>query len=138
MPRPLIVGIGEILWDLLPGGKQLGGAPANFAYHAQQLGARGVVVSAIGDDALGHEIVARLDAADLLACLTRDAQHPTGTVSVNLDAAGVPSYVIHESVAWDFIDVRPGQEKHQGRASAVCFGTLAQRSPVSRGSIRRY
>ena len=136
--RPLAVGLGEVLWDLLPSGKQLGGAPANFAYHARQLGAAGAVVSAVGNDPLGDEIEDRLQAADLACAFTRDRGHPTGTVSVKLDEKGVPSYVIHQPVAWDFIELRPGREQFQAVADVVCFGTLAQRSPRSRESIRRY
>ena len=136
--RPIAVGLGEVLWDLLPAGKQLGGAPANFAFHAQQLGARGVVVSAIGNDALGDEIEQRLEAADLAFAITLDHDHPTGTVSVKLDAVGVPSYVINAPAAWDFIGLADGKEKFQSVADVVCFGSLAQRSAVSRESIHRY
>src|SRR5215218_4494539 len=108
MARPLIVGLGEILWDVLPGGKQLGGAPANFAYHANALGARGAVVSRVGDDELGREILARLDALGVdRAHVSTDLDHPTGTVDVRLDGAGVPEYVIHEGVAWDFLSNDP-------------------------------
>ena len=135
--RPVAVGLGEVLWDLLPGGKQLGGAPANFAYHAQQLGAAGVVVSAVGRDPLGDEILARLRELGLdTRYVAVDPHHPTGTVSVNLDAAGVPSYVIHENVAWDFLQFNSTLAQLAARADVVCFGTLAQRSPRSNGCIR--
>jgi fructokinase len=133
---PVAVGLGEVLWDLLPTGRQLGGAPANFAFHAQQLGARGVVVSAIGADMLGDHIEERLQASGLTSALAIDHEHPTGTVSVKLDAQGVPNYVIHQPVAWDFL-----HDHHFPAASAadvVCFGSLAQRSHVSRDSIQRY
>src|SRR5690242_11255830 len=104
MARPVIVGIGELLWDMLPGGKQLGGAPANFAYHANALGGEGVVVSRVGDDTLGGEALRRLEALGLsLAYVSVDAAHSTGRVDVRLDARGVPDYVIHDAVAWDFI-----------------------------------
>ena len=133
---PLAVGLGEVLWDMLPAGKQLGGAPANFAFHAQQLGARGVVVSAVGRDALGAEIEARLEALSLPACL-HFSDLPTGTVSVRLDAAGVPSYVIHEPVAWD--EMSPGSYLgYPAATDVVCFGSLAQRSPQSRAAIHRF
>jgi fructokinase len=136
---PLIVGIGEILWDLLPAGRQLGGAPANFAYHANALGAHGAVVSRVGDDDLGREILQRLDALGVdRTHVSTDPDYPTGTVDVRLDPAGVPTYVIHEPVAWDFL---PNDAPLQGlasRAAAVCFGSLAQRSPASRQSIRQF
>ena len=133
---PLVIGLGEILWDLLPAGKQLGGAPANFAYHANALGARGAVVSRVGDDALGREVLDRLDALGVdRSAVSVDAQRPTGTVDVRLDAAGVPSYVIHENVAWDFLQASGRAMELCAAASAVCFGTLASRSVVSRDSI---
>ena len=135
-PRPVAVGLGEVLWDLLPGGKQLGGAPANFAYHAQQLGAAGFVVSAVGNDALGHEIIARLRQLGLdTAHVAVDATRPTGTVSVSLDAAAVPSYVIHENVAWDFLQFNDDLAELAARADVICFGTLAQRGRPSSNCI---
>ena len=100
--KKVIVGIGEILWDMLPSGKALGGAPANFAYHAGRLGAEGWAVSAVGDDALGHEIM-DLVSEKKLHTLIAVTDKPTGTVQVELDAAGVPSYNIKEDVAWDNI-----------------------------------
>lgn len=134
-----IIGLGEILWDLLPSGKELGGAPANFAYHAQALGANSCVVSCIGKDALGDEILALLDEVNLdRLSLAVDSAHPTGTVSVSLDAKGVPAYVIHTGVAWDFIPWSDGLADLAQSASAVCFGSLCQRSPVSRRTIRAF
>lgn len=134
--RPVAVGLGEILWDLLPGSKQLGGAPANSSYHAQQLGARAAVVSAVGDDAPGHEILARLRELDIdIRYVAVDPRHPTGTVSVNLDASGVPSYVIHENVAWDFLQFDDALGALAARADVVCFGTLAQRNAHSKSCI---
>ncbi len=134
-----VVGIGEILWDLLPGGRQLGGAPANFVYHATVLGAAGAVVSCVGADALGREIGARLDALQLdRGRLAVDAAHPTGTVDVRLDSSGKPAYVIHERVAWDFIPWSAALRKLAGQTGAVCYGTLAQRSAVSRKTIRAF
>src|SRR2546427_8627530 len=139
MPRPILVGTGEVLWDMLPGGRQLGGAPANFAYHASALGADGVVVSRVGNDDLGREIIRRLNALGLeTRYVRRDADHPTGRVDVRLDADGVPEYVIHEPAAWDFITVDAELLDLARGADAVCFGTLAQRSPVSRDSIRSF
>src|SRR6185437_6555670 len=135
----IAVGLGEILWDLFPAGKQLGGAPANFAYHAQVLGAQSCVVSAVGRDDLGNEILHRVGGLGLDAShLAVDAEHPTGTVSVQVDAAGVATYIIHQDVAWDFIRSSPGTDELARRADIVCFGSLAQRSPVSRGMIRRF
>jgi len=135
----IVVGLGEILWDLLPQGKQLGGAPANFAYHAQALGARGVPVSCIGDDELGREVLERLGDVGLgTGHIAVDAEHPTGTVSVELDDQGKPTYVIHENVAWDFIPYDTALDELAHRADAVCFGSLCQRSPVSRASIQRF
>jgi fructokinase len=132
-----VVGIGEVLWDLLPDGKQLGGAPANFAGHAHALGARAAMVSSVGNDPLGREILDRLAAQGLpIDCVTVDPHAPTGTVSVTLSADGTPSFVIHENVAWDRLAWTPGASEVVGQADAVCFGTLAQRSEQSRETIR--
>lgn len=134
-----IVGLGEILWDLLPEGKQLGGAPANFAYHAQALGARGVPVSCVGDDDLGREILDRLGDVNLeTGHIAIDRDHSTGTVSVELDTQGKPTYIIHEGVAWDFIPYDAALDDLAGQADAVCFGSLCQRSPVSRATVQRF
>jgi fructokinase len=133
--RPLILALGEVLWDLLPAGKQLGGAPANFAYHAAQLGADARIVSAVGQDDLGREMLDLLRARGLeTAQIVIDGEHPTGTVSVTLND-GHPSYQIHEGVAWDFISTSPALLDLAARADAVCFGTLAQRGEVSRATI---
>ena len=135
----LLIGLGEILWDLMPSGKQLGGAPANFAYHAHALGGEGVVVSCIGDDELGKELLEKLDDLGLnRGHVVVDEDHPTGTVSVEVDEAGKPSYIIHENVAWDFIPTLPQWMKLAMKADAVCFGSLAQRSEVSRRTIQSF
>jgi len=137
--KPIIVGIGELLWDMLPTGKQPGGAPANFAYHAQVLGGESRIVSAVGADALGKEIRERLKSLGLNGdSVSEDAIHPTGTTSVSIDAMGKPSYVIHEEVAWDYIRQSPDLLELARKADAVCFGTLAQRSEVSRSTIRAF
>jgi fructokinase len=137
--RPVVVGIGEVLWDLLPSGKQFGGAPANFAYHAHALGAESHVVSCVGKDVLGGEIVDRLAALNLSRqYIAVDEAHPTGTVSVALDGQGKPTYTIHEGVAWDFIPSSAELLDLAGRTDAVCFGSLAQRSDVSRRTIRAF
>ena len=137
MTPPLILGIGEILWDLLPAGRQLGGAPANFAWHAAQLGADARVVSAVGDDANGREVLARLSAMRLDASLIAVCPgRPTGTVTVALDASGQPAYTIHENVAWDALTAGEAALAAAARADAVCFGTLAQRTPAGRGAVQ--
>jgi len=134
--QALVVGIGEILWDLLPDGKQMGGAPANFAFHARTLGAASVIVSAVGDDPPGREILAQIRSRGLDASgIATVSSAPTGTVTVALDAGGIPHYTIHEGVAWDIIPWTAGLKDIAARADAVCFGTLAQRSPVSRATI---
>lgn len=134
-----VVGLGELLWDLLPEGKQLGGAPANFAYHAKAMGANGYVVSCIGKDDLGQEILDQLEEHGLdLSHVDKDAEHPTGTVTVELDAQGIPSYTIHENVAWDFIPTSPALLELASKTDAVCFGSLAQRLPVSRATIKQF
>ena len=136
MKKKVIVGIGEILWDMLPTGKALGGAPANFAYHAQRLGEEGWAVSAIGDDPLGAEmmdIVTDKKLRNIIAV----TDEPTGTVQVSLDEKGVPSYNIMEDVAWDNIPFTPEMEALAARADAVCYGSLVQRM-ASRDSVLRF
>jgi fructokinase len=129
-----VVGIGEVLWDLLPGGKVLGGAPANFAFHAHQLGAEGYVVSSVGNDSPGREIIRRLNASGVNLMLGK-VDYPTGTVKVTLNDLGVPEYEIIRDVAWDHIRFTPESAILAGDADAVCFGSLAQRSPDSRQAI---
>ena len=136
MSKKVIVGIGEILWDMLPSGKALGGAPANFAYHATRLGEEGWAVSAIGDDALGREIMDIVTEKRLKNVLSV-TDKPTGTVQVELDARGVPTYTIMEGVAWDHIPFTPEMEALALRADAVCFGSLVQRM-ASRESVLRF
>ncbi len=134
--KKVIVGIGEILWDMLPSGKALGGAPANFAYHAMRLGEEGWAVSAVGDDALGREIL-DIVASKKLKNLIALSDKPTGTVEVELDSRGVPSYNIMEDVAWDNIPFTPEMEGLAKRADAVCYGSLVQRMK-SRESVLRF
>ncbi|MHB8864738.1 MAG: carbohydrate kinase family protein [Pirellulaceae bacterium] len=134
--RPLCIGIGEVLWDLLPGGKQLGGAPANFGYHVHALGAEARVVSAVGDDPSGREILERLTSLGVSTELVATVSAPTGTVSVRLDSKRIPEFIIHEHVAWDAMTLSEAAQQWMGRADAVCFGTLAQRSETSRTTIR--
>lgn len=133
-----VLAVGEILWDLLPSGKQLGGAPANFAYHAHALGAESRVVSRVGDDPLGREILARLHALGLPTDgVGVDTVAPTGTVSVELAADGQPRFTIHEDVAWDRLAADEASLAFAAQADAVCFGSLAQRSEPSRSCIRK-
>ena len=137
--KKVIVGIGEILWDMLPSGKKLGGAPANFAFHAEKLGGRGVIVSSVGNDPDGDEIIGNLRKLELSTdYIERDAEHPTGRATVTFGKDGVPKYVIHENAAWDFI---PGSEKLTKLAASsncVCFGTLSQRSPMSAETVANF
>jgi fructokinase len=133
-----LVGIGEVLWDLLPAGPQLGGAPANFAYHAHALGATASLVTRVGHDDLGNAIRERFAQIALVdATIQVDDVAPTGTVTVALTDKGIPNYVIHENVAWDHLAVTtPGLNAVRG-ADAVCFGSLAQRGDISRDSIQQ-
>lgn len=136
--RPVIIGVGEVLWDLLPAGPQLGGAPANFAYHAHAFGALASVVTRIGSDPLGKEIVRRFNQFGFSAeTIQLDDTAPTGTVSVSLNGDGIPHYVIHENVAWDRLTATPTALAAVRNADAICFGTLAQRNEISRAAIQR-
>ena len=136
---PLVVGLGEVLWDLLPAGRQLGGATANVAFHVAALGGRAAVASCVGDDDLGREIVDRLDAAGVdRSAVAVDRHHDTGTVPVVVDAAGNPTFTITENVAWDVVPWTVACEMLAVQADAVCFGSLAQRSEVSRTTIARF
>ena len=132
-----IVGLGEALWDCLPDGKKLGGAPANFAYHAGQFGFDTLAVSALGEDALGEETIAALEEHKLNYLMPR-IPYPTGTVQVTLDEQGIPTYNIREGVAWDNIPFTPEIEEVAKTCQAVCFGSLAQRSVVSRETIGKF
>jgi fructokinase len=132
-----IAGIGEVLWDLLPQGKVLGGAPANFAYHARMLGADSYIVSAIGKDELGTEIIDRLSSHNIHLQI-EELDHPTGVVNVSLNEAGVPCYEIKEQVAWDHISLSNQVADLATQLDAVCFGSLAQRSNISEMSIKKF
>ena len=132
-----IVGIGEILWDVLPDGKRLGGAPANFAFHASQAGLHGILLSAICFDSLGKET------SDELVKLNLDnilivSDFPTSTVNITVDSNGIPSYEITENVAWDHLAFVPSFKKIAEEARAACFGTLAQRSKASHDAIHAF
>jgi fructokinase len=133
-----IVGLGEILWDLLPGGRQLGGAPFNFAFHCHRLGHPSHIVSRVGDDELGQEIRARVAALGLAdEFVQRDTLHPTGTVAVALDARGQPTFGITREVAYDYLAWDSRLETLFRQARAVCFGTLVQRHPQARETVHR-
>ncbi len=133
-----IVGLGELLWDMLPGGRQLGGAPANFSVMASRLGAHGIVASRAGTDEPG--VAARATLARLpvdTRFLQTDPEHKTGTVTVTL-TDGQPEYVIHRPVAWDFLELTPEWAELAARVDAVCFGSVAQRHEVSRAAIHGF
>ncbi|HXU17783.1 MAG TPA: carbohydrate kinase [Terriglobales bacterium] len=135
----LMVGLGELLWDVLPTGKVLGGAPANFAYMSSILGNRGVPASRVGNDPLGKEArqqLHRLGLADEYVQL--DPNLPTGTAGVLIDAKGQPTFTIHESVAWDFLQWTPAWQELSAHADIICFGSLAQRTPTSAETIDRF
>jgi fructokinase len=135
----LFIGLGELLWDLLPSGRQLGGAPANFAYIASLLGNRSTVVSRVGNDDLGREARDRCSALSLdLSHLQVDPTRPTGTVNVKVDALGVPEFEIVDNVAWDNIEYTAELKLLAAQADVVCFGSLAQRHDPSRNTIQQF
>lgn len=133
----IVVGMGEALWDVLPEGKKIGGAPANFAYHVSQFGLPSCVVSAIGDDALGKEIIENFTSKGLDQLIAK-VPYPTGTVQVEIDQTGIPLYNIKENVAWDNIPYTEHLDTLAKRTKAVCFGSLAQRNVVSRETINHF
>ncbi|MCD8284017.1 MAG: PfkB family carbohydrate kinase [Opitutae bacterium] len=137
MKKFLVVGIGEILWDVFPSGKKLGGAPANFAFHASQAGADGVAISAIGRDAAGDEILATLATKSLRTAFRRAPQQ-TGSVQISLDHNGAAQYAFPPDVAWDNIEFTTELATIARAADAICFGTLAQRSPRSHRAILQF
>ena len=137
MKDKYVVGLGEALWDVLPDGRKLGGAPANFAYHAGQFGLNAIAVSALGEDKLADETIAQLEEKGLHYCMPR-VPYPTGTVQVELDDEGVPTYDIKENVAWDNIPFTPELQAIAENTRAVCWGSLAQRNVVSRQTIYKF
>jgi fructokinase len=133
-----VVGLGEVLWDLLPAGPRLGGAPTNFAYHAGALGARAAVVTRVGNDRLGRETMEQLGKMNLpVDTVQVDPLRPTGTATVTLNEKGVPQYTFANDVAWEQLAVTDSALVAVSSAQGVCFGTLCQRSPIARESIRR-
>lgn len=135
--KGLVVGLGEVLWDVLPGEKKVGGAPANFAYHVSQFGLPGCIVSAVGADALGRELTEELSRKSIAMCVP-EVPYPTGRVLVDTTVPHDPQYDILKDVAWDNIPFDRDVEARALHTRAVCFGSLAQRSEVSRRTIRRF
>lgn len=133
--KPIVVGIGELLWDVFPTVKRAGGAPINFVYHATQLGAEGYAISAVGNDVSGTEILQELD-KNQISHRIATVEYPTGSVLVELNAHGSPTYTIIEGVAWDHIPLTQPAVELMKRADAICFGTLAQRSADSRATLQ--
>jgi len=134
-----VVGLGEVLWDVLPERTCLGGAPANFAYITTLMGDRGVVASRVGQDSRGVEALRRMEELGLdIDHVQTDREHPTGTVNVKVDSRGLAKYEISNRVAWDFLEWTLDWQRLAEKADAVCFGSLAQRSEQSRASIRRF
>ena len=138
-PAPLVIGLGELLWDVFPDERRPGGAPANVAFQARQLGCRAAVVTRVGDDEAGTELIDYLQSKGLdTQFVQRDADHPTGQVTVEVSDEGQPSFTIHENVAWDALSLTDDLREIATEASAVCFGTLAQRSEASRETIHGF
>ena len=135
--KNLIIGLGEALWDMLPEGKKLGGAPANFAYHAGQFGLDTVAISALGEDKLADETIEALEQNGLKYLMPR-VPYATGTVQVTLTGEGIPTYEIKENVAWDNIPFNDEIKAAAKNCRAVCFGSLAQRNIVSRQTIQQF
>jgi fructokinase len=134
-----VVGLGELLWDLFPSGRKLGGAPANFAYISNLLEDHGIVASRVGNDELGREATHRVNALGVETReIQEDASHATGMVKVSLDAAGQAKFEITESVAWDYLEWTPEWRELAKSCAAVCFGSLAQRATQSRGTIQAF
>jgi fructokinase len=134
-----VAGLGELIWDLLPEGKQLGGAPSNFAYNAALLGDSAVIASRVGNDALGLEALARLRQMGISTDLIQtDRVHPTGTVGVSIDSTGEALFNVNENSAWDYLEFTPEWEELASDIDAVCFGTLGQREEPARKTIKRF
>jgi fructokinase len=135
----LVVGLGEVLWDMLPSGKVLGGAPANFAYMMNVLGERGIVASRVGTDGLGQQAIAAMQNLGLdTSYVQQDEGHETGAAIVAIDTVGQPNFTIKEYVAWDYLHWTPQWEHLSAEADVICFGSLAQRSPVSAATVQSF
>ncbi len=137
MVKPLVAGIGELLWDVFPEGKMPGGAPANFAFHAFQYGCEAILISAVGNDQLGKELHAHLDKMNLNTKYIQQNSYPTGTVTVQRGKNGQPCYTIHENTSWDNIRFDREIHKISEQLDAVCYGTLGQRNEVSGETIQK-
>lgn len=133
-----VAGIGELLWDVLPSGKQAGGAPFNFAFYASQAGCESYIFSAVGKDQLGEEILLKVNQLGLDGQYIQENSYPTSTVNVRLDEEGHPGYTIHQQVAWDYMHWNEDMKEFASKLDAICFGSLAQRSPVSAQTIRSF
>lgn len=132
-----VIGLGEVLWDCFQDNKKPGGAPANVAYHVQQMGLTGLVAARVGQDDLGGQLLQHLTVHDLSTSLVQeDPDKPTGTVDVQLSAQGKATFVIREDVAWDHLELSPAWRAAASEAAAICFGTLAQRSTNNRTVIQ--
>lgn len=137
--KPVVVGIGELLWDMLPNSSYLGGAPANFAYHCGQLGCQSIVISRVGNDDLGNQALQSCLSIGLSTNYIQiDQNHPTGVVNVKLDKTGQPNYEIIANSAWDFIQWQGDLRSLADSADIICFGTLAQRNKKSRETIQKF
>jgi len=136
--QPVVVGLGELLWDCFDESRRAGGAPANVAFQADQLGCAGVVCSRVGTDSDGDELIRFLEQQDVnTKSIQRDDTRPTGWVTVDTSTPGSPDYEIHKNVAWDAIEFTPEVERLAQSSAAICFGTLAQRAEISRETIHR-
>jgi len=133
-----VAGIGELLWDLLPTGKELGGAPFNYTYHALKIGCESYIISAVGEDTLGNEITTLLNKSGMDCQFIQVNSYPTGTVSVILDNQGMPDYIIHENVAWDYIHWNDNLKSLASSLDALCFGSLAQRNKETAQTIQSF
>ena len=136
--KPIVAGIGELLWDILPTGKQVGGAPSNFAYHAMQAECECIVFSAVGNDPEADELLSALTGLNINCEFIQRNSFPTGTVTVTLNEKGHPQYIIHEYTAWDNIVFNSKTELKIKDLDAVCFGSLGQRNSVSAATIQRF
>ncbi len=135
--KPIVAGIGELLWDILPTGKQVGGAPCNFAFHAMHAGCESIVISAVGNDKQGEELLTALETLKINCEYVQHNSFPTGTVTVTLNEKGQPKYVIHENVAWDNVVFNAQIISKLKDLDAVCFGSLGQRNSVSASTIQQ-
>ncbi|MBQ7194134.1 MAG: carbohydrate kinase, partial [Bacteroidales bacterium] len=133
--KKTVTGIGEVVWDMLPGGPVLGGAPLNFAFVASELGCSPSIISAVGWDDLSEKTLARIREIGIDISLIQRNSLPTSRVNIELDEAGIPHYEICEDVSWDALDCTEREKSAVAKSDAVCWGSLAQRSPRSRAAI---